>query len=76
MGVVVNKSFERVRRDIARKSDKLFEFLKENSGNLYGEWTSKQNRIYERLSGLSESLCEEISFIDEVEVPEFSKKKD
>lgn len=76
MGRVVNKSFERVRKDIAKKSEKLLSFLQDNNGNLYGDWTTKQSKMYDKLNALLLDLSEEIFNLDEIEVPEFEKRKD
>jgi len=75
MGVVVNKSFNRVRRDIDKKSYKLLTFLEDNVEQLSADWTPKQDKIYMKLSSLSYSLLEEINNLDEVDVPEYGKCK-
>lgn len=75
MGVVVNKSFNQLEKSIAKKYEKLFDFLKENNGNLYDEWTYKKSKMYDKLAGLCDSLAEEVSFLDEIEVPEFEEDK-
>lgn len=75
MGVVVNKSFNRVRKDIARKAEKLTDFLREHNGTLYGEWTRRQNSMYEKLNTMCYSLSEELSNLEEIEVPEFERDK-
>ena len=72
MGKVVNKSFCQVRRSIAKKSDKLMIFLQDNSGNLFDDdWKIKHNKIYERLQELCCDVIEEISNLDEIEVPDY-----
>ncbi len=76
MGLVVNKSFEAVRKDIAKKAEKLQKFLFENNGYIWGDWTVHQSKVYDRLAGLCDNLCEEISKLDEIEdVPEFEKHR-
>jgi len=76
MGIVVNKSFNRVRKDIVRKADRLKEFIETNAmATADGSWTLKQNNLFERLGSLAHSLSEEVSKLDEVEVPEFERDK-
>lgn len=75
MGVVVNKSFNKLEKDIAKKYEKLLEFLIENNGNLYDKWTYKKNKMYSKLAGLCDSLAEEVSYLDEIDVPEFEEDK-
>ncbi len=74
MGTVVNKSFGKLEKSIARKSEKLLEFLLEHNGTLWGgKWTSKKDKMYLKLGELCESLAEEVSYLDEIDVPEFEK---
>lgn len=72
MGRVVNKSFNQVRKSIVCKADKLKEFIETNAmATADGSWTLKQNILFEKLGCLADSLAEEVSNLDEVEVPEF-----
>lgn len=75
MGQVVNKSFNKLEKNIAKKYEKLLDFLIENNGNLYDKWTYKKDKMYNKLAELCDSLAEEVSFLDEIEVPEFEKDK-
>jgi hypothetical protein len=76
MGRVVNKSFNRVRKDIFKKAEKILFFLESNIGDLQNseKWTIKQNNTYDKLSALCFGLTEEVDNLDEVEVPDFEKK--
>jgi hypothetical protein len=67
MGRVVNKSFKKVQKDIAKRALKLEEYLKNNHGNLYDEYSVKQRKIYNKISALCIRLLEEIDNLDEVE---------
>ncbi len=75
MGLVVNKSFRKIRADITKKSDKLYSYLYDNSGNLYSDdWTKLHNKIYEKLLSICNDLVEEISNLDEIEIPNYDKE--
>jgi hypothetical protein len=72
MGVVVNKSFNKVRKDIDKKAWKLLIYLQDNICQLDGDWTSDQNDIYMKLGQLSFSLEVEIAKLEAIRnVPEF-----
>lgn len=77
MGLVCNKSFKQVRKSIGTKANKILTFLEAHPAELglpgykTVDWTTKQNNIYERLQGLCYDLVEEISNLDEIEVPDF-----
>lgn len=73
MGKVVNKSFERVRKDIAKRSEDLLDFLRDHNGTIWGDWTTRQRKIYEQLSELCYEITETVSDLDEIEVPEYEK---
>jgi hypothetical protein len=77
MGRVVNKSFKRVRKDIRKKADKLLHFLEhlDKMGSLQEteDWTAQQNSLYETLGDSCFDLMEEISNLDEIEVPDYKK---
>lgn len=75
MGVVVDKSFKQVRKSISKKAEKLLEFLKDNNDKLNDSWTVKQNNLYEKLSWLCYDVSDEVYNLDEIEVPEYEKKK-
>lgn len=75
MGTVVNKSFDKIQTSIANKADKLLTLLQEHNGTLYGKWTKKQNKVYEKLSASCGSILEDIDSLEEIEVPEFEKDR-
>lgn len=77
MGVVVNKSFKKVRKDIFKKAEKILLFLEEHKDDLQetNEWTVKQNAAYEKIGNLCLSLYEEVSNLDEIEIPDYKKSK-
>lgn len=79
MGRVVNKSFNKVRKSIGKKSLKLASFITDYGQELWlpggapKSWTAKQSRAYDKLAGLCYDLAEEINNLDEIEVPDFEK---
>lgn len=74
MGLVVNKSFKKVRNSISSKSEKLRKFLNDYEPFIKnGKWSVSQNNLYQKLQGLCDSLVEEIANLDEIEVPEYKK---
>ena len=75
MGIVVNKSFNKIRKDIYKRAIKLYHFVEDNHIELDGEWTDKQFKLFYKLQGLSESLVQEISLLDEIECPKPKKTK-
>jgi hypothetical protein len=75
MGEVVNKSFDRIQKNIANKADKLLTLLQEHNGTLYGKWTKKKNKVYEKLSISCDAILGDIDSLNEIEVPEFEKDR-
>jgi hypothetical protein len=79
MGVVVNKSFDQIRKRIGSKSNKILVCLERYpteiglQGYDLAKWSKKQNDVYDRLCSLCYDLVEEISSLDEVDVPGFRK---
>lgn len=69
MGIVVNRSLKQVQKSIARKADKLKAFIEDNAMTKCGKWSLKRSKLYNKLLGLAESLSEEISYLDEIEIP-------
>ena len=66
MGTVVNKSLKRVRKDIAKKADKLHEFLYENLGNVWDLENPKQERVLQKLAAMCYDLVENVDSLDEI----------
>lgn len=79
MGIVVNKSFKQVRKSIGTKANKLLCLLEKYpqeiglSGYKEVKWSAKQNKIYCKLTNLCDSLVEELSNLDEIEIPDYEK---
>ena len=81
MGLVVDKTFSRVRKDIGKKANKILVFLETypNTLGLPGynqvDWSKQQNSAYEKLAELCCDLADEVNNLDEIEVPEYKKVK-
>lgn len=67
MGKVLNKKFDKICKDIYKKAMKICNFVDKNKMQLEGEYNSKQRKLHDRLADLSESLTEEICYLDQVE---------